>query len=114
MSKPQVIEQEPISIVELKATLSKIKKRDEELSFRAEKTDEYAQAFARLSQAKAKELKKALEELDIPRFTAEDIVKLIDILPTTEEDVKLTLQASTASVTKENIKKIAEIVADHA
>ena len=110
MSKPEIKEEQPITMAELKEDLKKIKKRDEELNFRAEKTQEYLDQFVTIKDKDAKELFKKIEGLDVPRLKPEHIVKLIDILPTTPEEVKMVLQGYTITVTKENLKRIADAI----
>ena len=110
MSKPKIVEETPISIVELKAEINKIKKRDEELGFRSAKTEEYVNSFAKISQAKAKELYEEVEKLKVPRVTHENIIKIIDILPKNAEEVKVVLNGFNITVTKENQEKIASLV----
>jgi DNA-directed RNA polymerase subunit F len=109
--KPTILNETPISMSEVKSELSRIKKRDEELNFRSAKTEEYLNQFSPLSSAKVEELKKKLEGLKIPRLKPEHIVKIIDILPGTLDDVKAFLQGQTITVTQENQKKIADAVA---
>jgi len=110
MTKPEITEEAPITMAELKEELKRIKKRDEALNFRAEKTEEYLQQFTILKEKEAKDLAKKIEELEIPRMRPEHVVKLIDIMPTTQEEVKLVLQGYTITVTKENLKRIADAI----
>jgi DNA-directed RNA polymerase subunit F len=109
-SKPQIIEENVISMYELKDEISKIKKRDNELSFRAQKTEEYLNTIDVLSIKKGKELYAEIEKLNIPRLKADHIYKIIDIMPKDIESVKLILQAYTITVSQENIKKIVELI----
>ena len=114
MSKPKIINEIPMSMVEVKAELNKIKKRDGELSFRANKTEDYLNYFTTLSQKKTKEIYKSLEDLNIPRLKDVHIIKLIDILPTHTDDVKAVLQGyATLTVSQENQKKIASTIKGH-
>ncbi|MFC1741023.1 hypothetical protein ACFL3V_00615 [Nanoarchaeota archaeon] len=112
MTKPVIETETPITMSELKDELKKIKKRDEELNFRAEKTEEYLSQFVDLKDKEAKALIKKLEALDVPRLRPEHIVKLVDILPATIDEVKLVLQGYTITVTKENLKRIADAIKD--
>jgi DNA-directed RNA polymerase subunit F len=114
MTKPGIIEEKPITMAELKDELKKIKKRDEELNFRAEKTQEYLDIFVTLKDKEAKELFKKVEALEIPRLKPEHIVKLIDILPASPDEVKLVLQGYTITVTKENLKRVADAIKEYA
>jgi DNA-directed RNA polymerase subunit F len=110
MTNPEIVTEEPITMAELKEELKNIKKRDEALNFRAEKTEEYLNQFEVLKEKEAKDLIKKLEGLDVPRLRPEHMVKLADILPTSPEEVKMVLQGYTITVTKENMKKIADAI----
>ncbi|MBN2421170.1 hypothetical protein JXB27_02730, partial [Candidatus Woesearchaeota archaeon] len=100
-------------IYDLQKELKSIKKRDTELGFRAQKTDEYLQKFAKLDEKKAAELKKKIEELNIPRLREEHISKLIDILPADAEEVRMVLSAYATTVTNENLVKLADVIKDY-
>ena len=78
--KHEIIEQKPINLNEVKEELEKIKKRDEELNFRAQKTYEYTQQVAKLGK-KAKELYEKLEKLSVSRLRDIHLHKIIDTLP---------------------------------
>lgn len=110
MSKPEIINEVPMNISQLRNELERIKKRDEELNFRGNKTQEYLGQFVGLSDKKADELYKKLEGLKIPRLKEIHIHKLIDILPVTADDVKVVLQGYPISVANDNLKKLAEAV----
>ncbi|MBW2973574.1 hypothetical protein KY346_04225 [Candidatus Woesearchaeota archaeon] len=109
--KIQVIEETPITAAEVKTELKKIKSKDKELNFRAQKTEDYLNQVVS-DPKKTAELVKKLESLKIPRLKEQQIMKIADILPTTEKDVKFVLQGYTLTVTKENMAKIAKVVAD--
>ncbi|MBN1645558.1 hypothetical protein JW868_00795 [Candidatus Woesearchaeota archaeon] len=110
MADPEIIEKTPITITELKAELKSIKKRDEELSFRGNRTEEYVNMFASLSQKDVKELKKKIQELDIPRLKDEHIAKLIDVIPASVPELKIVLQGYTLTVSNENLDKIFKVM----
>jgi len=110
MGNPKIISETPISMAELKEELTRVKKRDETLNFRAEKTQEYLEQFGTLKEKESKDLHKKIEGLDIPRLRPEHIVKLVDILPTTPEEVKIVLQGYTITLTKENLKRVADAI----
>ena len=44
----------------------------------------------------------------------EFIVKIIDIMPADQDEVKLVLQGATMTVTKENLKKISDAIKEFA
>ena len=110
MSKPEILSESPINIVDLKHEIEKIKKRDKELNFRAERTEEYLQHVVHISQQKGKELYEKIEKLGIPRLKEVHIHKIIDTMPATVEGLKSVLQGYVVTVTNENLKKIADIV----
>lgn len=92
-----------------KEELEKIKERDGELTYRAGKTHEYLLGF-KLDAKKSEELVKKIEELNIPRLKPEHVVKLVDLMPTTIEELKVILQGTTVTVSNDNLQKIAGIL----
>lgn len=113
MSKPTILNKEPVGLTEVKTHLSTIQKQIGELNFRAGKTQDYINDFAVLDKKKFSELKKKLEELEVPRLKEDHIVKIIDLLPGTTEEVKLLFQNSAITINNDNIKKIAQTVSDY-
>ena len=113
MTNVKILSEQPITMVELKEELKRIKKRDEELNFRANRTEEYLNMFVTLTDKQAEEMKKKIEDLNIPRLKDEHIVKVIDLLPASEEETKSILSQFTVSVTNDNIKAITDIVAGY-
>ena len=112
MTKPEVIQETPILMSELKEEIDKIKKKSEKLNFRAEKTEEYLNQFSILSSKKSLELKAKLEKLSIPRLKEEHLIKIIDLLPGSIEELKSTLSGYTVTITNDNLKKIATAIKD--
>ncbi|MFC1768953.1 hypothetical protein ACFLZX_04280 [Nanoarchaeota archaeon] len=108
MTNVEIVEETPLSIAEVKDELDKIKKRDKELNFRAQKAEEYLQVFS--GSKKQLDLKKKIEGLKIPRLREPHICKIVDLMPTTANDLKAVLQGYPISVTNENIKKIVDVV----
>ncbi len=109
-SKPTILEENPIPMYEVKSELSKIKKRDGELNFRGQKTEEYLNVFVKLGPKKGKELVDEINTLGIPRLKEEHIYKIVDIMPKDVEGLKLVLHGYTLSVSKENMKKIVDVL----
>jgi len=110
--KPKIISEEPMTMVEVKAELTKNKK-DGELNFRANKTDEYLGQFVSISTKDAQELKEKLEKLAISRLKPEHITKIIDVLPVTQDDLKNLLSGYTITINAENAGKIVELVKEY-
>jgi DNA-directed RNA polymerase subunit F len=113
MSKPEIIEKTPISMAQLKSELNAVAKRDKEPGFRATKTLEYIGSFSTLSMTDFNALKKEIEKLAIPRLKEEHIVKILDVLPKTANEVAVILQGYAVTVSKENMKAIADIIVEH-
>lgn len=110
MAKPKILEENPVPMSEVKDKLKEIKERDEELNFRAEKTEEYLKDFDILNVKKAKELKKKLEDLNISRLKNDQIVKIIDLLPKNVVELNTVLQGYTLSIKKKDLEKIVSVV----
>jgi len=107
---PEVKEEQPISIYDLKREVSKIKRREDELGLRTGKTEEYLNQFVVLKQKDAEDLEKELIKLDIPRLKDHHIKKILDLLPATVEELKVVLQGYTLTVTKDNMAKIVKVI----
>ncbi|MFC1648399.1 hypothetical protein ACFL1B_02960 [Nanoarchaeota archaeon] len=114
MSKPEVIEKKPINMVELKSELAKIKKRDEELSFRGGRTIEYLNEFVTVKKKDAAELEGKLRKLGLSRLKNEFIHKIIDTMPKNLEELKLLLQGYTLSLGKEDMEKVMKVLKEYA
>ena len=106
MSKPEILEKRPVSVAEVKDVLKTVHKRDEELSFRGGKTEDYANEMATLTFKKTKELIKKLGELEVPRLREQHFIKIADTMPEHAEQLKVILSGYNVTVTKENLKKI--------
>ncbi|MBI3031887.1 hypothetical protein HYY69_00255 [Candidatus Woesearchaeota archaeon] len=110
MTKPNILEENSLNMIVVRKTLEKIKKRDTELNFRMQKTEEYLQNVTKLSNKDYETLLKELEGLNVPRFKEIHLNKIVDLLPKTPELVKLLFQGQTISISDDNAKKIANVV----
>jgi DNA-directed RNA polymerase subunit F len=107
--KPEIISETPISSYQLKDELDKIKKRDKELNFRSEKSEEH---LISLSSAQNKDsVYDKIEKLKIPRLKEQHIRKILDTMPTSLKDIKLILQGYTVNINNDNLNKIIDILA---
>lgn len=113
MPSSKVLQENPISLADLKTKLEEIEKRDKELNFRATKTKEYLKIFAKLDSKKASELRKKIQGLNIPRIKERQITKIIDILPENMDDLKVLLVGETTIIDQENMQKIIDIVKEY-
>ena len=105
-----VINKEPLSLLDLKSALEKIKKRDEELNFRSGKTYEHLKTLNIVSKKDYKEMYEKIEALEIPRLKDIHIKKIIDLMPVNVDDLKMILSGYTLTVNNENVKKIMSVV----
>jgi len=105
-----ILSERPVSMASLKEELGRIKKRDDELNFRGQKTEEYLNYFVGYSAAVHAKVEEALLKLEISRLKPEHITKLLDLLPITPEEVKSVLLGYNLTITKENIAKIAQTI----
>jgi len=108
----KVVSQTPMNSAELHAEMKRIKERDKELGFRAQKTVDYLESVGTLSAAKGKELFDKLAKLEVPRLRDMHFHKLIDLMPTSGKDVKTILQGYNVTVSAESCKKLADVIAE--
>ena len=109
MVKPVLVKETPITMSELKTKLVEIKERDGELNFRANKTEDYLNQFSSLQESQAEKIKK-IEDLNISRLKPEHICKIVDLSPTTTEELKIILQGYVLTLTQDQLKKIIEVI----
>lgn len=110
MADVQIISETPINMYQLKNELEKIRKRDSELNFRANRTDEYLQQVATVKGSE--ELFEKLMKLNIPRLREQHVHKIIDIAPTTLNELKTLLQGYTITINNESMKKIVDAISE--
>ena len=97
-----------IPLSEVKNILKKVSKERKELLYEQRIALEHAQKFTKLNAKKTTDMIKELKSLDF----LEEIhaVKIADILPTTEDDVKAIFAKERLSIGENEIKKILDIV----
>ncbi len=113
MGREEIIEERAVSLIELKDSLEKINKRDKELSFRANRVNEYLAHFTNLKLKQVNELKEKLEKLEIPRLKEKIIIKIIDILPESNDDLRVILSGEAVTINPENMEKIIKTVKEY-
>ena len=113
MATQEILNKTPLCLSEVKTKLTSLKKRDGELNFRANKVNEYIHAHHTISVKDTKELVAKLTELDLPRIKDVQIKKMVDILPSTVEDVKVLLTGYNITLSSDNVKKILDTVKDY-
>lgn len=110
MGKFEILEEEGLSMSEIKTELLAIKKRDKELNYRANSCLDYLNHFETLDKKKSDELFKKIKDLDVPRIREAYIKKIIDILPRDVESLKIIIQAYPITVNNDNCKKIVDTI----
>ena len=95
-----------MGMFELKKELEKIRKRDRELNFRANKTEEYLNNVT--VHKSADELFSKIMQLNVPRLKEQHVHKIIDVTPTTVNELKVVLQGYTITVNNDSMKKIVD------
>ena len=101
-----LVEQKPITMVELNDKLENIKKERKELNFRAEKVHAYLQDFVTLKKKDAEAIYKKLSGLGIQRLREKHIIKIIDIMPEDAESLKILFSGESITLKQEEIKQI--------
>lgn len=114
MTQLKTIQEKPINLFQLRNLLEQIKEKQKELNFRAEKTINYAQQITDLEYKKANEVYNKLINLKINRLKELHIQTLINLMPKTEDEVKLILQGYNLTLTKEAIEQILKVFEEYA
>jgi DNA-directed RNA polymerase subunit F len=104
-----LIEKRPVTIVEAKAILKEIKKRNYEQNM----AFEYAAKFSKLTEKKAAKLLGELTQAGIPRIKDRHLAKLIDVMPETPEEVRAVFSKEDITLNKEDTDKIMKILVKH-
>ena len=105
----KIMNETPMSIAEVKEELERIKKRDGELNFRANKTEDYINQLD-VNSEESKKLMKKIIDLKIPRMKEQHAAKIVDLMPKHIEELKVIIQGYPISVSNENLKKIVDLV----
>ena len=108
MGDLQIISETPIDSYQLRKELEKIRKRDNELNFRANRTEEYLHQVTEIKDGD--ELFDKIMKLNISRLKEQHIHKIIDIMPVTLNELKVVLQSYTITVNNDSMKKIVDTI----
>tara|TARA_Y100000310_G_C20525452_1_gene735779 strand:- start:70 stop:399 length:330 start_codon:yes stop_codon:yes gene_type:complete len=108
MQEIEIIDEQPLTLSEMKEKLGKINKED--LSFRATKSLEYLKSFGKTKPEKISEKKKKIDELNIQRLKQTTISKIIDLNPTDEDSLKTILSVDHITLKQEDLKRIIEVI----
>jgi DNA-directed RNA polymerase subunit F len=106
----KLLSEKAIAMADVHAILEKRHKESgEQFSYEQQNTLDYSAKFIeRLTPAKAKELRKDLEDLKF--LTDAQITSLLDILPRKEDVVKAILTGEKLELSEEQVKEVAKTV----
>ncbi len=105
------MEEEYVSLAELKVILEKEKGARGELNPEQQYTLSNAVLFARIDVAKVPAMVKEL--MEIPLMSQANAVKIVDLLPVSLDDVRAIFAKERFSLSKEDADKVLEIVAKY-
>lgn len=105
------MEEEYVSLAELKVILDKEKSARTDLTPEQQYALSHAAAFARLTPEKVPAMVKEL--MEVPMMSLANAVKIADVLPTHLDDVRAIFAKERFALSKEDAEKVLEIVAKY-
>jgi len=109
----KVMDERPITIAEVEVILKRkdkeYKDEDRDLLYEQKRALDYVKKFSKLKLKEATELSKKLAGLPL-NLGSHQIVKIVDLLPETVDDVRSIFSKERFKYSEEEIKKILEIV----
>ncbi len=108
MAEIEILEELPLSLLDVKDSLESINKRDKVLSPKGTKVLEYISKIAAIKSKESIEMKKKLSELGVERLKEKQITKLIDLMPKDIDSLKSILTGDNLTLKQEDLKKILE------
>jgi len=105
----KIVKKEPLTLVDVNKTVAGLGKKAE-LPAIQQKVHTFAKKFSKTTGANADKLAKELKGLEIPMFTEEHIVQIINTMPNDLAELKSIFAGSKTTITPENFKKILDIV----
>ena len=100
-----IVEEQPLTIIEMKEKLAVVEKRDKEMSMKAQKTKTYLAAYAPKTN-KVEGYKKKLLDLQISRLKERHMVKLIDLMPKDIDEIRTIFAGENLTLKQEDLTKI--------
>lgn len=113
MADIEILKEEPLNISVLKEKLEQVKKRDKELTPKAQKTYEYLQHFSKLNLKKIDDLKEKFNKLNIPRLKDRHVVKLIDIAPKDLDSLKAIFTGENITIKQEDSERLLKVIKEN-
>ena len=109
MAEIEIIQEETISLAELKEKITALPEK-EEPSFRRKKITEYLNNFVKTKGKDAIELREKLQGLNILRLSHRCMTKIIDLRPEDADSLRLILASENITVKQEDLTRIIECV----
>jgi len=106
MGSIEIINEAPLTMIEVKEMLKELKTKEKELPARVNKTVDYLQQYAKADSKKAGELKEKLGKLDITRLRDRHVVKILDVMPKDIDSLKIIFSGENVTLKQEDLKKI--------
>ena len=110
MTDIELIEQRPVTLIEVKDRLEAAKKKSKELNFRAGKVHTYVNEFVSLKRSEADKMYEKLKALNLSKLRERYIVKIIDIMPEDLDSLKSIFTGEATSFKQEELKQILDVI----
>jgi len=105
----KIVSSKPIPMADVLGVLAERKKAGEELGYEQANALEHSEAFAGADSKKAEAILKKVKAAS-PKIDDETAVKIVDIMPKTEETLKAILLKNKIEISMEEIKDIMKAV----
>jgi DNA-directed RNA polymerase subunit F len=105
-----ILEERPITMIEMREKLKEIEKRDKELNFRSNKTKNYLDTLTQVKEKEVEKTRKAILDLGLPRLKDRHLVKLLDILPEDLDSLKILFAGENLTLGEEDLQKLLKAV----
>jgi DNA-directed RNA polymerase subunit F len=110
MSEFVILEEAPLTMVELKEQLATIGTEEIPLSFRGQKTKAYLESFVDTDAKETLGYVEQIEALQIPRLKPRHVVKILDVMPKDLDSLRMVFSNETITIKEEDLKKILNVI----
>lgn len=113
MTAAKLLESRSVTLTQVKVALEEMQKRDTELGYRGTKVKDFIESFPPVLNTKERsDLTKKIEALGLTRIKEEQIIKIIDFLPKTADELRVVLAAYPLSLPKKDQDAIVGVVGE--
>jgi DNA-directed RNA polymerase subunit F len=109
----KVLDEKPITLAETREIMEKALKDDEEPIYEQTITMEYLKKFVKLKPEEARELVEKLASTN-ERIKREIIIKLVDLLPQDDEDIRVVFAKERYALTKDELGSLLQVIKEKA